>query len=135
MTDPVRGPEPVRIPLRWRDLDNQGHVYNGVYLGLLDEARTVWLRRTLGLANPDEYVIARIEIDFLADLTLTPDGAAVDVDVQVTRVGSKSVTTAEVMRDGDGREVARAVCVLLLWDRTSRQTRPLTAAERELLGH
>lgn len=126
--------EIVRLPLRWRDLDNQGHVYNGVYLSLLDEARTTWLRRTLGLGNPDEYVIARIEIDFLADLGLGPDGADVHVEVDVARIGSKSITTAETMRDDVGREVARAVCVLLLWDRTSRQTRRLTDSERDLLG-
>jgi len=36
-----------RIEVRWRDVDNYGHVNNAVYLTYLEEVRDEWLARTL----------------------------------------------------------------------------------------
>ena len=33
-----------RIAIRWRDVDNYGHVNNAVYLTYLEEARDAWVR-------------------------------------------------------------------------------------------
>ena len=38
----------VTIPIRWRDVDNYGHVNNAVYLTYLEEARDRWAHETLG---------------------------------------------------------------------------------------
>ena len=36
-----------RIEVRWRDVDNYGHVNNAVYLTYLEEVRDEWLARTI----------------------------------------------------------------------------------------
>ncbi|XVQ07679.1 acyl-CoA thioesterase [Spirillospora sp. CA-255316] len=122
------GRNSVAVALRWRDLDHQGHVYHATMLTLLDEARTEWLRTAIGVESPDEYVVARIEIDFLAETVRSND--RIDVAFDITRIGSSSLTTTEVVRTPDGREVVRAVVTAVMWDRVLRKPRPLTDAER-----
>lgn len=141
--------ESFRVPLRWRDLDNQGHVYHAEYLTLLDQARTAWLQTCLGVENPDEYVIVHIDIDYLNELTVgsatnaAAPGAeaagaigvsAVDVSFTIKRLGNKSLTTEEIMTIPDGTKIARASAVLLIWNRTTRQTRALNDIERDLVA-
>ncbi|WP_188551558.1 acyl-CoA thioesterase [Sediminivirga luteola] len=126
--------ESFRVPLRWRDLDNQGHVYHAEYLTLFDQARTAWLHSSLGVRNPDEYVIARIEIDYLDELVVEIAGPpAVDVSFTIEKLGNKSVTTRETMTRPDGTQVATASTVLLMWDRDTRRTRRLSTEERSLI--
>jgi acyl-CoA thioester hydrolase len=122
----------VRVPLRWRDLDAQGHVYHGTYLTLLDEARSKWLRGRLALEGADAHVIVRLEIDYVSELVLDEHGF-VDVECAVARLGSKSITTAETMRDPDGTVVARTKAVLVLWDPDMRVTREPSAGDRSRL--
>jgi len=121
----------VRLALRWRDLDLFGHVYHGEYLTLLDEARMSWLGGAAGgpaLEDPETYVVARLEIDFVSSLTRA-DGE-VGVGFALERVGRTSLTLRETMRGGDGREVARVRTVIVLWDREQASSRALTDDER-----
>ena len=58
----------VPIRIRWRDVDNYGHVNNAVYLTYLEEARDRWVRDTLG---PEvNFVIVRVAIDYRRELSL-----------------------------------------------------------------
>ena len=118
-------------PLRWRDLDYFGHVYHGEYLTLLDEARGSWLGGAAGgpgLRDPETYVVARVEIDFVSSLTREDRG--VHIGFVVERVGRTSLTLRETMRGGDGREVARVRSVIVLWDRVAAGSRPFDDDER-----
>jgi len=56
----------VRIPIRWRDIDALGHVNNAVYLTYLEELLAVVLGPILG----DDYVTARVEMDFRNEIRL-----------------------------------------------------------------
>src|SRR5262249_16140510 len=47
--------EEMEIRIRWRDVDNYGHVNNAVYLTYLEECRDRWVRETVGAAL--EFVI------------------------------------------------------------------------------
>ncbi|WP_255374765.1 thioesterase family protein [Mycobacterium sp. NAZ190054] len=117
------------MPLRWRDLDHQGHVYHATLLTLLDEARTQWISKTLGSETPDSYVLARIELDYRAELRKDDDAVAVTFGVQ--RVGNTSLTLTEVVRSwATGSLIADATTTIVLWDRAARSSRPLTADER-----
>ncbi len=118
----------VWLPLRWRDLDYFGHVYHGEFLTLLDEARSRWFGSALALDEPESYVVARLEIDYLS--SLGRDDGGVRVSLALERVGTTSLTVRETMRGGDGREVARSRTVVVLWDRAASRSRPLTEAER-----
>ena len=67
-----------RIEIRWRDVDAYGHVNNAVYLNYLEEARDAWVQAVLGAVTGStwDFVLARVEIDFRAELT-QDDGAVI----------------------------------------------------------
>jgi acyl-CoA thioester hydrolase len=121
-------PRRVRVPLRFRDLDYQGHVYHATVLTLLDEARTVWLGEEIGVSDADATVVARIEIDYLAEIRLSP--REVEVEIGVQRVGRSSLTTVELLR-ADEKAAARAVVTVVMWDRVAGRKRLLTDDERD----
>jgi len=115
------------VALRWRDLDHQGHVYHATVLTLLDEARTEWLRRALGVSSPDQYVVARIEIDYRAEILRSDE--RILIDFTIDQLGRTSVRTREVVRAPDGRVLAEACVTAVMWDRAAGRPRPLTEAE------
>ncbi len=116
------------LALRFRDVDAFGHVYHAEYLTLLDEARTRWFRDVLHLADPGDYVLARVEIDYLSSLVLA-DGA-VAATFALERVGTSSLTLVETLRARDGRVVSRSRAVAVLRDAAAGRSRPLSDAER-----
>lgn len=120
------------VDLRWRDLDHQGHVYHATFLTLLDEARTAWLHSTVKVAQPDSYVVARIELDYRTPLLQT-DGAVL-AHFQPLRVGNTSITVSEKVCSARTRVVvAESVTTIVMWDRQSAAPRPISASEREIL--
>ena len=117
-----------RVELRFRDLDAFGHVYHADYLTFLDELRTAWFSDVLGLDDPGSYVVARVEIDYVSSLTASD--AAVTGSFSVDRVGTTSLTLRERLLADDGREVAHSRTVVVLRDRATGASRPLTDRER-----
>ena len=118
----------ARFALRFRDLDAFGHVYHAEYLTLLDEARTAWFRDVLRLDDPGDYVLARVEVDYLSSLVRAD--AWVTADIEVERVGATSLTLRESLHAPDGRAVTRGRAVCVLRDASSGTSRRLTDAER-----
>ncbi|UOQ59821.1 acyl-CoA thioesterase [Leucobacter rhizosphaerae] len=114
------------VGLRWRDLDNQGHVYHGTFLTLLDEARTAFLA-DLGFENPSAYVLARLEIDYLRELTIDPP--AIAARFIVCAVGNSSIELVEEIASRN-EICAKSRSVVVLWDATGRKSRALTEQER-----
>jgi acyl-CoA thioester hydrolase len=119
-----------RIEVRWRDVDNYGHVNNAVYLTYLEEVRDEWLARTF---QDDEavwdYVIARIEIDFRREVTQADD--EVVASCRLERIGTSSVRTREQVRTAAGTLAAEASAVVVARDRTAGTSRPIAPRERE----
>lgn len=124
----MTGDRAIEVALRWRDLDHQGHVYHATVLTLLDEARTAWLRGALGVDSPDQYVVARIEIDYTDEIRRSDERIAVSFSVD--RLGRTSLRTHEVVRAPDGRVLVEASVTSVMWDRDARRPRPLTEHER-----
>lgn len=126
----------VLVPLRFRDVDAFGHVYHAEFLTLLDEARTRWFSQAMGMDNPSDYVLARVEIDYVSSIVLA-DGA-VSATFEVERVGTSSLTLREAMRTQDGRVVSQGRAVAVLRDVATGSSRSLTEQERrratELMG-
>jgi acyl-CoA thioester hydrolase len=118
-----------RIEIRWRDVDNYGHVNNAVYLTYLEEVRDEWLARTL---RDDEavwdYVIAHVSIDFRHELRQADD--EVVGTCRIERIGTSSVRTREEIRTPDGRLAAEASAVLVARDRQEGGSRAIAPAER-----
>lgn len=117
------------IPLRWRDTDALGHINHAAFLSYMEEARDAWFTRRLG--RREVYVIVRIEIDFVSELSL--DVLRVTVHTTLEGLGSKSIRTHEEIT-ADGVVVARARTITVRYDLPSRQTVELTDTERELLS-
>lgn len=117
--------------LRWRDLDLLGHVYQAVYATLLDEARSQWVAERLPHYTGD-YVLARLEIDYVRELRL--EDSPVTVGVAVERLGTKSVTFAERVTAASGFTAANARSTIVMWDAATRAARAITDAERKALA-
>ena len=117
----------VRIPIRWRDIDALGHVNNAVYLTYLEELLAVVIGPVLG----DDYVTARVELDFRYEIRLS-DREVVGRAL-VERVGTSSVTVSFGLARADGVAALEGRAVLVAWDPEQRRGRPLTDAERDAL--
>ncbi|HEX3300928.1 MAG TPA: thioesterase family protein [Actinomycetota bacterium] len=119
----------VTIPIRWRDVDNYGHVNNAVYLTYLEEARDRWAHRTLG---PDvDFVIVRIAIDYRRELSQDDD--EVTVTCRGVGYGTSSIRTAEQIVAKAGWVAAESESVIVAHDPEARASRPLTDLERATL--
>jgi acyl-CoA thioester hydrolase len=92
--------------VRFRDCDPMGHVNNAVYSTYLEQAR-------IGvLGGLTEFILARVEIDFRAELRA---GEEIEVRTRCGRVGTKSFDLEHELRT-DGRVVAEARSVLVSYD-------------------
>jgi len=119
----------VTIPIRWRDVDNYGHVNNAVYLTFLEEARDRWVRQTLG---PEvDFVIVRIAIDYRRELSQDDD--EVTVSCRGVGYGTSSIRTAEQIVAKEGWVAAESASVIVAHDADARSSRPLTDEERATL--
>jgi acyl-CoA thioester hydrolase len=121
-----------RIEIRWRDMDAYGHVNNAVYLNYLEEARDAWVQRTLGgTSDTWDFVLARVAIDFLAELT--QDDGAIVVRCRLDSIGRASIRTREEIVKQDGTVSATAESVIVPRDPKAGTSRPLTERERAVL--
>jgi len=95
-----------RETVRFRDVDAMGHVNNAVYSTYLEQAR-------LGLLGGlDGFILARVEIDFRAELRA---GEQVEIGSRCSRIGEKSFDLEHELRAA-GRVVAHARSVLVGYD-------------------
>jgi acyl-CoA thioester hydrolase len=121
--------EEIEIRIRWRDVDNYGHVNNAVYLTYLEECRDRWVREAVGVAV--NFVIVRIAIDFRRELSLEDE--AVLVTCRGVGIGTSSIRTAETIRARAGWVAAESGSVVVAHDPGARTSRPLTDEERSAL--
>ncbi len=123
----------VRIPLRWSDLDAQGHVNNALLVDYLQEARVAFLRG--GPASrllDDGVVVVRHQVEYRASTDYSTGNDHVDVSLGVTRVGGARFEIGyEVTQQG--RTVARARTVLCPFDFTAQQPVRLDTVTRGFL--
>jgi acyl-CoA thioester hydrolase len=122
----------IRMPLRWRDLDELGHVNQSVYHELLEEGRGALFAPLIEQAGGFEFVLARIELDYRHEVRLAD--REVEIATRVERIGRASVTVTHEIRLPDGTLAADGTSVLVAWDGEARRSRPLTADERAVLA-
>lgn len=117
-----------RVPLRWVDLDAQGHVNNAVVADYLQEARVDWL-----LSGPNAHLLGTStmvvshQVEYLGPVAFAVE--PVEVVLSVGSVGAARFTLGYSVFQ-DGRELARARSVLCLYDYAARRPRRMTGAER-----
>jgi acyl-CoA thioester hydrolase len=117
------------VQVRWGDNDLLGHANNVAYLSWVEDARVRFIAALLG---PDggrlQQVVARQEIDYLAPVAV--EVTAVEVVVDVRRLGSSSCTLGFEILLTDGTVVARGACVLVQWDGAAGRSTALDPAYR-----
>ena len=119
-----------QVDVRWRDTDAIGHVNHVVFLTYLEEARDALYARVLG--SEPIYVVARLEIDFRAEVRHAD--RRVSVRIEVERVGTTSLTTRETIVGPSGQPVAEARVITVRWDADRREPVPFSDAERARLA-
>jgi len=127
MADGTLTPNP-RFAVRWRDLDQLGHVNSVVFLTYLEEGRTSWLGALLGPQfETNQYVIARVELDYLSEI---PSGTEmVETQHEIAAVGRSSVTLDEKLSIVGGGVVAQGRVVLVMWEPDHHRSRQLSNHE------
>ncbi|MGV8908487.1 MAG: acyl-CoA thioesterase [Propionicimonas sp.] len=117
-----------RVPLRWVDLDAQGHVNNALVADYLQEARVDWL-----LSGPNAHLLGTStmvvshHVEFLGPVMFSTEPA--EVELVVGSVGAARFQLGYALRQ-DGAELARAHSTLCLYDHTAGRPRRMTTAER-----
>lgn len=109
--------------VRFRDRDSMGHVNNAVYSTYLEQARIAIL------GGLDPFILARVEIDFQAELRASNE---VEVRSRCAHVGTKSFTLEHEIWAGE-RRVAVAKSVLVGYDYDAGASVPLTENQRRRL--
>ena len=100
---------------RFRDCDALGHVNNAVYSTYLEQARLSMLGKL------DSFILARVEIDFLAQLRA---GDELEIRTRCSRIGTKSFELEHEIWS-DGTAAARGQSVLVAYDYARGESVPL----------
>jgi acyl-CoA thioester hydrolase len=125
----MRAMQEQRMRIRWRDMDNYGHVNNAVYLTYLEECRDRWARALLG--DSFDFVIVRVAIDYRRELSLLDE--EVVVQCRGLGYGDSSIRTTERIRTAGGALAAESESVIVKHDPARRRAVSLTDAEKALL--
>jgi acyl-CoA thioester hydrolase len=120
------------VQLRWRDLDQLGHVNQSVYHEFLEEGRGAAMMTVIERAGGFHFVLARVELDYRHEIRF--EDRAVELVTEVIRVGRSSITLGHRVLLPSGTLAAEGTSVLVAWDMGRRASRPLTEAERAALA-
>ncbi len=103
------------IEVRFRDCDAMGHVNHAVYFTYLEVARFgYWTAADVGRLEGDaSYILAHAECDYRAS---AKTGDVLQVRVGVTGFGRTSFTMEYEIVDRNGRVVAHARTVQVMYD-------------------
>jgi acyl-CoA thioester hydrolase len=118
----------VDIQLRFADTDALGHVNNGSYVVYAETGRLEFLK-TFGSAVRS-LILAHLAVDFRKQVVY---GQSVSVETWVTRVGTTSVTLAQVIR-ADGELAAEVHSVVVCFDYATQRPTPWSDEVRALLA-
>ena len=126
-------------PLRWADMDQQGHINNVVYVDYLQEARVDMLRTHGPAARTGELaegtVVARHEVTYVAPLHF--GFRPVSIESWVTEIRAATFTIAYELfhetPEGERQVYLRAKTVLTPYVFAEERPRRITPVERETL--
>jgi acyl-CoA thioester hydrolase len=125
-------PHQVTEKLRYGDTDRQGHVNNAVFSTLLEAGRVSFIYDPAQpLAGKGcAFVIARLEVDFRAELNWPGD---VVVGTAVAKIGRTSFELTQALFQNDScAALSRSVIVQM--DEATRRSHPLTDHAQAVLS-
>jgi acyl-CoA thioester hydrolase len=122
-----------RCPLRWGDMDAQGHVNNAAFLDYLQEARVHYLLNgpsVMGVLLETGVLVVSHQLEYLHPVIYSDRG--LEIELWVTSVGASRFGIGYDVRDQE-RLVARARTSAVPFDLAGNALRRLSAEEREVL--
>jgi acyl-CoA thioester hydrolase len=113
----------IEVPLRWGDLDAQGHINNARYIDYLQDARADFLHE-LGIVHllKEGFTVVTNQIEYSAPGFFSPDPLLVDVGV--CAMDDDSVTLAYKLFQADTK-VATAYTTLCGYDLSTHTRKSL----------
>ena len=99
----------------FRDVDNFGHVNNAVYLTYFEWARAqLWFTLTGAEGQPMDigFIVARAEIDFMAQIGMEP----IEIRVRIGEMRNSSFDTHYEIRLNSGKLAATGKVIVVLYD-------------------
>ena len=123
-----------RLDVRFRDCDPLGHVNNAVYLTYLEQARFTHWRALWGFGGAEDpgmpgVILAHAEVDFRSPARY---GDELEVSIGLAAVGRTSFTYEYSIVGTDGRVVATARTVQVMYDYAAAKPVPIPDAIRRL---
>jgi acyl-CoA thioester hydrolase len=117
--------------LRYGDCDPLGHVNNAVFSTFLETGRTelLYTGEEPILDEGCGFVIARMELDFLAEVNWP---GTVEIGTRVSKIGRSSITMEQGLFQ-NGQPVASAVTVVVQMDLAARKPQELSSTARDQL--
>jgi acyl-CoA thioester hydrolase len=121
------------ITVRFRDCDPMGHVNNAVYLTYLEVARFAYWQDVAGgrWFGDAGFIVARVEIDYRAS---AKTGDTVHVHLGITGFGRTSFVFEYELVDQDGRVIANARTVQVMYDYQQEKPVPVVDEFRALIN-
>ena len=122
----------VEVPLRWGDLDAQGHVNNARYIDYLQDARADFLH-ALDLDDllHEGFTVVSNQIEYRAPVFFSLE--PLQVDIAVAQLDAQSVTLGYRLHQSE-REVAVAKTCLCGYDLSARTRAALPARAVEVFA-
>ena len=132
MTSERRLVHSIRVPLRWGDMDANGHVNNTVYFRFFEEARIQWLESLAYKAEGSGTgpTIITTGATFLKELNYP---ATLEVKTYTGKAGRSSLETFHEIVDRDGGGVYCEGYAKIVWyDHSARSSTKLPDRLRTL---
>jgi acyl-CoA thioester hydrolase len=126
-----------RLDVRFRDCDPMGHTNNAVYLTYLEQARFAHWRDVWGMnferlpQGTPGVILARAEIDFRLPARY---GDILEIRIGLERIGRTSFTYTYEVVDQEGRIVANARTVQVMYDYAAARPVPISEELKAKLG-
>ena len=113
------------LQIRWNDVDQFGHVNNGVFFQFYDTAKTDYLATACDDVDwgRKAIVVVHIEADFLSEVKA---GSHIAARTRISHIGRTSFHLQQDVIDTDTQEVkCRCLSIMVLYDLQKHESIPL----------
>jgi acyl-CoA thioester hydrolase len=117
--------------LRFADVDANGHVNNGAFLQLLENARVSYMRAIVRSGLPRfRVVVGRLEIDFKRQMFFPGRATAC---ARLIEVHERKCVIGHALFDGEGQCTAVLKAIMVSLDERTHRSTPFDPAVRSAL--
>jgi len=124
--------EPIKIQIRFSDIDVMGHVNNAVYLNYFETARLHYFNQLLGGDwdwTTNGIILLRNEIDYVKSVLMTHNPT---IEIKVEKIGGKSFVLSYELKV-DNVIYTRGKSTMVCFNYTNQSTVEIPAMLRSKL--